>query len=710
MLRFSVLFLFAILSLSALSTGCGGRQNSSKTSVYRDPASADQGASIDKIVILKKNSPSPASIAAMVESEFGGIKKFVYNEAFKGFAVTLSPSAAIELSKHPNVAFIADDKKIINTAVTQPSLVQLPQAETRPTNIARILGDQTRSYVTEANVNATVAVLDTGIDLTHPDLNVVESVSFVGDSSRGNDVYGHGTHVAGTIAARFNDQGVIGVAPGAKLWAVKVLNDEGFGKLSEIIAGIEYVTQNADKIDVVNMSLGGIGDTDNSCGSTNGDPYHLAICNSVARGIVYVAAGGNNASDGGNFLPAAYPEVISVSAIVDTDGLPGGKGAATTRGADDSFAAFSNFGSVVDMAAPGVSILSTYTGGRYARISGTSMAAPHVAGAAALYIARNRSKKPTSTEALSKYSEIVRAAIASAGFQSTDPGYFSGDRDRYPEPLTNVASLDPKIDPSLKLELKTDKTTYEKDKDPQVSVTLTITNETGTGAPGLTAEKFKIELNGTTLNSTEITLVAASDRPGIWTATLSTSAMTVGSQNLAAQVTDSRSITAKATATFEVKPNQDKILRVAAIRYQSGLDATRRPFVRIAVEVRNGNNLVIDSVQTTVQVNYTTATGTVLRNIGTASTTTNTEGFARFIVRNALAGCYATNVTLLARAGYTWDKGRDTVLINSCASNQTDPSSSNSPHQNSPSQSPSIQSKQTAAAQEGSGENLSAEP
>jgi subtilisin len=703
-------FFYCTFLSAVLVIGCGSRQNSPKTSLNRDNNSAEQSAQVDKIVILKKNTASPASIAAMVESEYGAVKKFVYNEALQGFAVTLSAAAAADLANDPNVAFIADDKKITNTAITPPSIVQLAQAETKPTNVSRVLADQTKVFTSESSVDATVAVLDTGIDLTHPDLNVKESVSFVGDDSRGNDVYGHGTHVAGTIAAKFNDQGVVGVAPGAKLWAVKVLNDEGYGRLSEIIAGIEFVTQNADKIDVVNMSLGGIGDADNSCGSSNQDPYHLAICNSVARGIIYVAAAGNNAADGGNFLPAAYPEVISVSAIVDTDGIPGGKGAATTRGADDAFAAFSNFGAVIDMAAPGVNILSTYPGGRYARISGTSMAAPHVAGAAALYIARNRSKKPTATNLLGQYAGTVRAAIASAGFQLNDPAYFTGDRDRYPEPLTNVSSLDPKIDPSLKLELKADKTIYEKDKDPLANLTFTVTDENGSPVIDLTSDKFKLDLNGNPLNSIDIALSPASGRPGVWTAALKTETLALGSQTLTVQVTDKRSLVAKATVIFEVKPNQDRLLRVAAIRYQSGYDANRRLFVRIAVEVRNGNNTLADGVQSTVQVNYTTSTGSIIRSIGTATTSTGSDGLARFIVRNALDGCYTTNVTLLVRSGYTWNKSSDSTLINSCGADQTGVLSSKTPSGGSPAQNAPYQSKELATTQVVFEGTLSAEP
>jgi subtilisin family serine protease len=236
-----------------------------------------------------------------------------------------------------------------------------------------------------------VAVIDTGIDLTHPDLaaNIVANTSCVRGKKNGNDDNGHGTHVAGTIAAIQNSSGVVGIAPEAKLVAVKVLNAQGSGTWSSIICGIDWVTANASKynIKVANMSLGGGGSSDNNCGNTNGDALHKAICKSRDAGITYVVAAGNDGNNASNFVPAAYDDaVITVSALADSDGKSGGLGAATGNGADDTFAGFSNYGSIVDIGAPGVNIYSTWKGGSYNTISGTSMATPHVTGAAALYV------------------------------------------------------------------------------------------------------------------------------------------------------------------------------------------------------------------------------------------------------------------------------------------------------------------------------------
>ena len=154
------------------------------------------------------------------------------------------------------------------------------------------------------------------------------------------------------------------MAPGARIWAAKVLDDTGFGTTSQVICGVDWVTAHADVIDVANMSLIDNGFDDGNCGRTNGDPLHLAICRSVAAGVTYAVAAGNASSDASVFVPAAYPEVITVSAIADFDGKPGGlapqfPGCLTET--DDTFAFFSNFGPAVDLAAPGVCILSTWS-------------------------------------------------------------------------------------------------------------------------------------------------------------------------------------------------------------------------------------------------------------------------------------------------------------------------------------------------------------
>jgi subtilisin family serine protease len=228
--------------------------------------------------------------------------------------------------------------------------------------------------------------------------------------------------VAGTIGAKDDANGVVGVAPGARLWAVRVLNNQGSGSWSSIICGIDWVTSRASTIEVANMSLGGTG-SDSPCADGG---MHRAICASVAAGVTYVVAAGNSTMNANGYVPATYEEVITVSALADFNGEPGGGAAATCRAdTDDTFASFSNFGSDVDLIAPGVCINSTWKGGGYNAISGTSMASPHVAGAAALVKAAKPGLAP----------KDVKSALQAAGnsnWTNTDDG------DAFKETLLNV--------------------------------------------------------------------------------------------------------------------------------------------------------------------------------------------------------------------------------------------------------------------------------
>ncbi len=343
-----------------------------------------------------------------------------YRSVLNGFAARFSDAEVSSISEDPRVAFVSEDR-VVSIADSTPSSsseqASSRQADTSrvreriswvrdaqhyssapstavsqvlPTGVDRINAEGKAN--TGANIN--VAVIDTGILSTHPDLagKVVGGKNCTRASGGYTDQNGHGTHVAGTIAALNNTQGVVGVAPGAKLWSVRVLDRYGSGSWSTVICGIDFVTSkapsNGGPITVANMSLGGGGISDNNCGNTNNDALHKAICRARDAGVTIVVAAGNSAANSAGFVPAAYDDaVITVSALADSDGKPGGVGGAMSYGADDTFASFSNYGAVVDIGAPGVSIYSTWLGNGYNTISGTSMASPHVAGAAALYVA-----------------------------------------------------------------------------------------------------------------------------------------------------------------------------------------------------------------------------------------------------------------------------------------------------------------------------------
>jgi subtilisin len=276
-------------------------------------------------------------------------------------------------------------------------------------------------------------VLDTGVDSDHPDLNVAGGVSCIQGAGDFEDGNGHGTHVAGSIAAKDDAEGVVGVAPGARIWAARVLNAAGSGSFASVICGVDWATSTRTDADptndiaVANMSLSGGGADDGDCGATNGDAFHAAICNSVDAGVTYAVAAGNQARDFRTSVPASYDEVLTVTAVSDFDGKPGALGAATCRAdEDDTFANFSNWATLADdrahtIAGPGVCILSTWKNGGFNTISGTSMATPHVAGTAALCIADGCGSSPAA---------VMRKLLrdAEAYNTRTDPTYgFAGD-------------------------------------------------------------------------------------------------------------------------------------------------------------------------------------------------------------------------------------------------------------------------------------------
>ncbi|MFC1702969.1 S8 family peptidase [Patescibacteria group bacterium] len=245
-----------------------------------------------------------------------------------------------------------------------------------------------------------VVVIDTGIDPGHPDLSVAGGINFTsakgGKASAWKDDNGHGTHVAGTIAALDNSLGVVGVAPGAELWACKALDRSGSGWLSDIIACLDWAVLNG--MQVANMSLGAQG----------GNESYETACNAAkAAGVVLAAAAGNDgdgnpATDDVDW-PGAYASTIAVAATDDTD----------------TVASFSSDGDAVSVAAPGVAILSTYKGGGLAIGDGTSMATPHVAGVAALLI-EDYALSPDCVQTL------LESSAVDLGDPGRDPFYGTG--------------------------------------------------------------------------------------------------------------------------------------------------------------------------------------------------------------------------------------------------------------------------------------------
>jgi subtilisin family serine protease len=374
------------------------------------------------IVVLEDSVEHPAAVADDQAEQVDGKVSLVYRAALEGYAVTMPRDEVDTLEDDPRVKYVSPDRK-----------VQL-QAQTIPTGVSRIgaVGNESVRINSkdDLRVDVDTAVIDSGVDYNHPDLDVVARTNCVPKNEfsstiacqdeSGFDGVGHGTHVAGIIGARDNGLGVTGVAPGARIWGVRVLNNSGAGYTSWVVAGVDWVTAHADRIEVANMSL--------TCRCSQ-PVLDEAIEASASAGVVYALAAGNESEDVENFSPAGNPDAITVSAISDYDGESGGKSSSgcASYGADDQLASYSNFGEEIDIAAPGTCIRSTVPSG-YATLSGTSMASPHVAGAAALLASQANPNDLADVEA-------IRDALLSAG----DYDWTDNSEDEIKEPLLNAS-------------------------------------------------------------------------------------------------------------------------------------------------------------------------------------------------------------------------------------------------------------------------------
>ena len=305
--------------------------------------------------------------------------KHVYNKVFNGYSAILSPSALEKVKKNPKVDYVEKDQVMrINTQVLNPTwgLDRIDQVS--------LPLSTTYSYVS-AGTGVDAYIIDTGILVNHSDFGsrAVGGFSSIGTSTNWIDQNGHGTHVAGTVGGN-----MYGVAKDIKLIAVRVLDAAGSGTTSGVIAGINWaISHHTTRPAVANMSLGG--------GASSA--LDLAVNNAIKDGIVMCVAAGNNSADAGRYSPARVTAAITVGAT----------GAYPTLGINyDAMASYSNYGSVVDIFAPGTSIQSDWitSTGATALLSGTSMATPHVTGVAALYLAQNPLALPAQVQTYLKSS------------------------------------------------------------------------------------------------------------------------------------------------------------------------------------------------------------------------------------------------------------------------------------------------------------------
>jgi subtilisin family serine protease len=351
---------------------------------------ADTGAAVadSYIVVLKDDARAAGALstadataqADSLASKYGADVGRTYTTALQGFSVAATELEAQRLAADDSVAYVQQNQRfgITDTQPDPPSwgLDRIDQHD--------LPLDASYTYATEAD-NVTAFIVDTGVMADHPTFEGRAAGGFdaIDDDDTPEDGHGHGTHVAGTVGGA-----EYGVAKGVKIVPVRVLDDNGSGTTEQVAAGIDWVAANHSGPSVANMSLGGPVD----------DVLDQATLGAIESGVTFAVAAGNSSEDASEFSPARVAEAITVAASDDADAQ----------------ASFSNFGSIVDIYAPGVDITSSWNDGATDTISGTSMASPHVAGAAALYLAANPDAAPAD----------VSAALTGAGTPDkiTNPG------------------------------------------------------------------------------------------------------------------------------------------------------------------------------------------------------------------------------------------------------------------------------------------------
>lgn len=413
------------------------------TALDAPEASLARSANTVDVIVSLKSEFAPGTHAANearaeeIARGLGISPRFTYGTALFGFAATISEGRLNALRNDPRVDYVDFDAPV---SIPTPRIeakpggeVSITSSQVVPWGIKRIGAD----FTNKTGEGIHVYIIDTGIDSDHADLQANLGNGFNVESCRGrtciekwDDDNGHGTHVAGTVGAIDNGTHVVGVAPKVTLHAVKVLSGSGSGTRSGVIRGVDWVGSETKRLGVAtvaNMSLGGSGSKTGSCtdsGFTGTDSYHQAICNAKNAGVVFVVAAGNDGADAAKAVPAAYDDaVITVSATTCSFTNE------TCASGTDDWTSWSNWGNQtaswtskasapVAIAAPGRSTLSTWHDGGTKSISGTSMASPHGAGAAALFL-KSKTQSANGTAFSSTRSALLSGAESTAGFKNT---------------------------------------------------------------------------------------------------------------------------------------------------------------------------------------------------------------------------------------------------------------------------------------------------
>ncbi|WP_059009871.1 S8 family peptidase [Streptomyces specialis] len=378
----------AVLAISLFSALPSGAAQQPEGRIQNAGAS---GAIAGSYIVMLDESDVRAGTGAGrdLAEEYGADITETYTEALNGYAVELSERQARRLAADPSVESVVQNRTFtIDAAQPAPPSWGLDRIDQRALPL-----NQSYSYPDTAGRGVTAYIIDSGVRVSHRDFGgrARNGYDAVDDDNVAQDGNGHGTHVAATVAGTS-----YGVAKRADIVAVRVLDDSGSGTTAQVVAGIDWVTRNAVKPAVANMSLGGGIDS----------ALDTAVRNSIASGVTYVVAAGNENANASGYSPARVTEAITVGATTSTDARSG----------------YSNYGSVLDLFAPGSNIVSAWNSGDTATrvLSGTSMAGPHVTGAAALYLAGNPAATPAAVSAALKNGATTGVV--------TDPGTGSPNR------------------------------------------------------------------------------------------------------------------------------------------------------------------------------------------------------------------------------------------------------------------------------------------
>jgi len=552
-----------------------------------------------------------AADPALVE-QLGGRVVYSYH-LVPAVAATAPADVVSQLAAHPRVVRVEPDGEVHIIDHTTPA----GDAELNNTWGVKHIGVGVVHDGGNKGTGVNIGILDTGIDYTHPDLdaNFVGGQDFVNNDDDPMDDHGHGTHVSGTVAAEDDGAGVVGVAPQARLFALKVLSASGSGSWSDIIAALQWAVDN------------GIQVTNNSYGSSRnpGGTVEAAFDNSAAAGVLHIAAAGNSGTPKGKGNNVGYPARFnSVVAVAATD-------------RNDNRASFSSTGDAVELAAPGVAINSTKLGGGYVEFNGTSMASPHVAGTAALVIAAGIADVRTQ----------LQTTADDLGDPGRDPQYGFGLVD-----ADEAAAGGTPPPPAVNVVLSTDKTDYVSGTDDTAVLTAVVTDETGAAISGLTGTAFATTLNGTLVTTVTFTETAT---VGTYTGNLDISD---GTHTVEVTVTDSRDLSGSGSATFTVgpAPAEPTSATVVTVTKPSGTDGYATEGGRNSDKHLLITVALVDDLGN--QVGGASVSIDLFRDgsfVASGTATTGTNGTVTFTLKNARSGCYTTTVTDVTATGLTWD-------------------------------------------------------